>query len=195
MVQVANKKAPALAATGAKEKMAVAKGQYAIKRHTGQVYGYSFPNMQNAESVKNVNLAVNLLSAIASYGLFFRLTHVRGLEQTELPQTIQGVTDAFPVPHTAEKSGFFCFCHQRATGASCVRGYILAEHVLMFVRLRQLCIGWGACSVFFCAQSLKLCRWLMFSISFPAAYCGLSVCSSPASLLLAYLPVCRGEVL
>ena len=35
-----------------------------------------------------------------------------------LPQTKQGVTDAFPVPHTMEKNGLFCFVSNIATGLS-----------------------------------------------------------------------------
>lgn len=44
-----------------------------------------------------------------------------------LPQTVEGVTDALSSPKLVQKSGHFCFCHQRATGVSCGRGYILAE--------------------------------------------------------------------
>ena len=35
-----------------------------------------------------------------------------------VPQTVIGVTDAFPVPHTAEKSSHICFCQQAARGVS-----------------------------------------------------------------------------
>lgn len=44
-----------------------------------------------------------------------------------LPQTVEGVADALSSPKLVQKSGHFCFCHQRATGASCGRGYILVE--------------------------------------------------------------------
>lgn len=79
-----------------------------------------------------------------------------------LPQTRQGVTDAFRVPHTLEKSGHFCFVSNPAGGVSSGRCYILTEHVLMFVRLRRPCLGRGACSVFFCALIPKQDRCSMF---------------------------------
>lgn len=84
-----------------------------------------------------------------------------------LPQTRQGVTDAFRVPHTLEKSGHFCFVSNPAGGVSSGRCYILTEHVLMFVRLRRPCLGRGACSVFFCALIPKQdrCSMLRFFLS------------------------------
>ena len=90
-----------------------------------------------------------------------------GLSPILNPLTTQGVTVAFPVPHTMEKSGDFCFVSKPSTGASCGRCYILTEHVLMFVRLRRPCVGRGACSVFFCAPIPKLhrCPMLRFFLS------------------------------
>ena len=86
-----------------------------------------------------------------------------------LPQTTQGVADAFRVPHTLEKSGHFCFCHQLATGVPCGRGYILAEQ-RPDVRETQaaLCRPGSVVLPFFCAlQPLKLhrCSMLRFFLS------------------------------
>ena len=87
-----------------------------------------------------------------------------------LPQTRQGVTDAFRVPHTLEKSGHFCFVSNPAGGVSSGRCYILTEHVLMFVRLRRPCLGRGACSVFFCALIPKQDRCSMFRFFLSSRY-------------------------
>lgn len=55
------------------------------------------------------------------------LDFCRALWLSEGPQTVEGVTDALSSPKLVQKSGHFCFCHQRATGVACGRGYILAE--------------------------------------------------------------------
>ena len=65
------------------------------------------------------------------------LDFCRALWLSEGPQINEGVTDAFPVPHTVEKSGHFCFVSNPASGVPSGRCYILTEHVLMFVRLRR----------------------------------------------------------
>ena len=57
------------------------------------------------------------------------LTRARCLGQTELPQTVRGVTDAFRMPHMQEKSGLFCFVSIPATGVSCERRSILTGHL------------------------------------------------------------------
>lgn len=95
------------------------------------------------------------------------LDFCRALWLSEGPQTKQGVTDAFPVPHTVEKSGHFCFVSNPASGVPSGRCYILTEHVLMFVRLRRPCFGRGACSVFFYASIPKQsrCHMLRFFLS------------------------------
>ena len=95
------------------------------------------------------------------------LTSGRGFGNSDVPQTKQGVTDAFPVPHTVEKSGLFCFVSNIATGISCGRCYILTEHVPMIVRLGRPCFGRGACSVFFYASIPKQsrCHMLRFFLS------------------------------
>lgn len=54
------------------------------------------------------------------------LTRARCLGQTELPQTVQGVTDAFTVPHAVKRAVFF-FCQQYARGVPFARCYTLAE--------------------------------------------------------------------
>ena len=61
-----------------------------------------------------------------------------------VPQTVIGVTDAFPVPHTAEKSSHICFCQQAARGVSSGWFRYWRDNVLMFVRLRRLIVGRGA---------------------------------------------------
>ena len=89
---------------------------------------------------------------------------------SDVPQTKQGVTDAFPVPHTMEKSGLFCFVSNIATGISCGRCYILTEHVPMIVRLGRPCFGRGACSVFFYASIPKQSRCHMLRFFLPSRY-------------------------
>ena len=76
-----------------------------------------------------------------------------------LPQTVEGVTDALSSPKLVQKSGHFCFCHQRATGVSCGRGYILAEQ-RPGVRETPAALHWpgSVVSAFFCAQLPKQCR-------------------------------------
>ena len=61
-----------------------------------------------------------------------------------VPQTVIGVTDPFPVPHTAEKSSHICFCQQAARGVSSGWFRYWRDNVLMFVRLRRLITGRGA---------------------------------------------------
>lgn len=90
------------------------------------------------------------------------LTSGRGFGNADVPQINEGVTDAFPVPHTVEKSGHFCFVSNPASGVSSGRCYILTEHVLMFVRLRRPSLSRGTCSVFFCVQNPKSMRFHMF---------------------------------
>lgn len=89
------------------------------------------------------------------------LDFCRALWLSEGPQINEGVTDAFPVPHTVEKSGHFCFVSNPASGVPSGRCYILTEHVLMFVRLRRPSLSRGACSVFFCVQNPKSMRFPM----------------------------------
>jgi hypothetical protein len=70
---------------------------------------------------------LSLLSTLAGRAAAtFLLTSGRGFGNAGLPQTVEGVADALFSPKLVQKSGHFCFCHQRATGASCGRGYILA---------------------------------------------------------------------
>ena len=89
------------------------------------------------------------------------LTSPSALGNTDLPQTRQGVTDASLCPKQVRKSGLFCFVSNPATGASCGRCYILAEHVSDSVRAGRPCLGRGACSVFFCAPIPKQDRFPM----------------------------------
>ena len=70
-----------------------------------------------------------------------------------VPQTVIGVTDAFPVPHTAEKSSHICFCQQAARGVSSGWFRYWRDNVLMFVRLRRPYRAGERCSAFFCSQS------------------------------------------
>ena len=63
-------------------------------------------------------------------------------------------------PHD-EKSGFSCFCHQRATGASCGRGYILADQRPVSVRTGGLARAGERCFAFFCVQIPKSSRFFM----------------------------------
>mgnify|MGYP000548482471 CR=1 FL=1 len=69
----------------------------------------------------------------------------RALWFSGLPQTERGVTDAFPVPHTMEKSGFFCFVSNPASGVPSGRCYILTGHVQY---PRGLAASFGPGSVF-----------------------------------------------
>ena len=72
------------------------------------------------------------------------LTLPRVFGDNGLPQTTIGVTDAFPVPHTTEKSGHICFCQQAARGVSSGWFRYWRDNVLMFVRLRRLSKSRGA---------------------------------------------------
>lgn len=79
------------------------------------------------------------------------LTLPRVFGDNGLPQTTIGVTDAFPVPHTTEKSGHICFCQQAARGVSSGWFRYWRDNVLMFVRLRRLSKSRGALfRLFFC---------------------------------------------
>ncbi len=98
------------------------------------------------------------------------LTSGQGFGNSDVPQINEGVTDAFPVPHTVEKSGHFCFVSNPASGVSSGRCYILTEHVLMFVRLRRPSLSRGACSVFFCVQNPKSMRFHMLRFFLSSRY-------------------------
>lgn len=87
---------------------------------------------------------------------------------TGLPQTVQGLTDASPVPHTVEKNGHICFCQQAARGVSSGWFRYWRNNVLMFVRLRRLCTGRGALfppSFFIQFPKLYRCIMLRFFLS------------------------------
>ena len=98
------------------------------------------------------------------------LTSAAPFGNAGLPQTTQGVADAFRVPHTLEKSGHFCFVSNPASGVPSGRCYILTEHVPMFVRLGRPCLGRGACSVFFCASIPKQDRFTMLRFFLSSRY-------------------------
>lgn len=71
------------------------------------------------------------------------LTRARCLGQTELPQTVQGVTDAFTVPHAVKRAVFFLpAIRERCT--LCAVLYIGGSNVRVFVRPRRPCTGRGA---------------------------------------------------
>lgn len=101
------------------------------------------------------------------------LTRARCLGQTELPQTVRGVTDAFRMPHMQEKSGLFCFVSIPATGVSCERRSILTGH-LQYPRGLAASDWPGRVSrLFLRLQNPKQVRWFMHSIPlFRAASCG-----------------------
>lgn len=101
------------------------------------------------------------------------LTRARCLGQTELPQTVRGVTDAFRMPHMQEKSGLFCFISIPATGVSCERRSILTGH-LQYPRGLAASDWPGRVSrLFLRLQNPKQVRWFMHSIPlFRAASCG-----------------------
>lgn len=84
-----------------------------------------------------------------------------------VPQTVIGVTDAFPVPHTAEKSSHICFCQQAARGVSSGWFRYWRDNVLMFVRLRRLITGRGALFPPFLCSNPKTVRFLCSISSFP----------------------------
>lgn len=101
------------------------------------------------------------------------LTRARCLGQTELPQTVRGVTDAFRMPHMQEKSGLFCFVSIPATGVSCERCSILTGH-LQYPRGLAASDWPGRVSrLFLRLQNPKQVRWFMHSIPlFRSASCG-----------------------
>lgn len=101
------------------------------------------------------------------------LTRARCLGQTELPQTVRGVTDAFRMPHMQEKSGLFCFVSIPATGVSCERRSILTGH-LQYPRGLAASDWPGRVSrLFLRLQNPKQVRCFMHSIPlFRAASCG-----------------------
>ena len=101
------------------------------------------------------------------------LTRARCLGQTELPQTVRGVTDAFRMPHMQEKSGLFCFVSIPATGVSCERRSILTGH-LQYPRGLAASDWPGRVSrLFLRLQNPKQVRWFMHSIPlFRPASCG-----------------------
>ena len=101
------------------------------------------------------------------------LTCARCLGQTELPQTVRGVTDAFRMPHMQEKSGLFCFVSIPATGVSCERRSILTGH-LQYPRGLAASDWPGRVSrLFLRLQNPKQVRWFMHSIPlFRPASCG-----------------------
>ncbi len=86
----------------------------------------------------------------------------RGLWFSGFPQTVIGVTDAFPVPHTVEKSGHICFCQQAARGVSSGWFRYWRDNVLMFVRLRRLITGRGALFPPFFVLKSQNCETFMF---------------------------------
>ena len=101
------------------------------------------------------------------------LTRARCLGQTELPQTVRGVTDAFRMPHMQEKSGLFCFVSIPATGVSCERRSILTGH-LQYPRGLAASDWPGRVSrLFLRLQNPKQVRCFMHSIPlFRPASCG-----------------------
>lgn len=101
------------------------------------------------------------------------LTRARCLGQTELPQTVRGVTDAFRMPHMQEKSGLFCFVSIPATGVSCERRSILTGH-LQYPRGLAASDWPGRVSrLFLRLQNPKQVRWFMHSIPLShSASCG-----------------------
>ena len=101
------------------------------------------------------------------------LTCARCLGQTELPQTVRGVTDAFRMPHMQEKSGLFCFVSIPATGVSCERRSILTGH-LQYPRGLAASDWPGRVSrLFLRLQNPKQVRWFLHSIPlFRPASCG-----------------------
>lgn len=101
------------------------------------------------------------------------LTCARCLGQTELPQTVRGVTDAFRMPHMQEKSGLFCFVSIPAIGVSCERRSILTGH-LQYPRGLAASDWPGRVSrLFLRLQNPKQVRCFMHSIPlFRPASCG-----------------------
>ena len=95
----------------------------------------------------------------------------RGLWFSNLPQTVEGVADALSSPKLVQKSGHFCFCHQRATGASCGRGYILAEQRPGVRETPAAFDGPGSVVLpFFVPSPLKPSRFPMFRFFLSSRY-------------------------
>lgn len=113
------------------------------------------------------------LFAPGKWGELRLLTRARCLGQTELPQTVRGVTDAFRMPHMQEKSGLFCFVSIPATGVSCERRSILTGH-LQYPRGLAASDWPGRVSrLFLRLQNPKQVRCFMHSIPlFRPASCG-----------------------
>lgn len=114
------------------------------------------------------------LRTAAGWGELRLLTCARCLGQTELPQTVRGVTDAFRMPHMQEKSGLFRFVSIPATGVSCERRSILTGH-LQYPRGLAASDWPGRVSrLFLRLQNPKQVRCFMHSIPLfrPASYGG-----------------------
>ena len=102
------------------------------------------------------------------------LTHACCLGQTELPQTVQGVTDAFTVPHAVKRAVFFSASNTREVYP--LRGAIHWRKQRPGVRETPAAFHWpgSVVSAFFCILNPpKQCRCFMHSIPlFRPASCG-----------------------
>lgn len=90
------------------------------------------------------------------------LTRARCLGQTELPQTVQGVTDAFTVPHAVKRAVFFSASNTREVYP--LRGAIHWRKQRPGVRETPAALHWpgSVVSAFFCI--LRACLETHLSI-------------------------------
>ena len=102
------------------------------------------------------------------------LTRARCLGPTEIPQTVQGVTDAFTVPHAVKRAVFFSASNTREVYP--LRGAIHWRKQRPGVRETPAALHWpgSVVSAFFCILNPpKQCRCFMHSIPlFRPASCG-----------------------
>lgn len=102
------------------------------------------------------------------------LTHARCLGHGGVPQTVQGVTDAFTVPHTVKRAVFFSASNTREVYP--LRGAIHWRKQRPGVRETPAALHWpgSVVSAFFCILNPpKQCRCFMHSIPlFRPASCG-----------------------
>ena len=122
------------------------------------------------------------------------LTLGRTLRHGGGPLTVQGISDAFRVPNTQEKSGLFCFCKPSRQWSTLWPGLHIGGTTSGIREDRRPCTGRGASSrLFLCLQTLKQCRYPMTSISLsrPASH-GPELTAALAALLGSTLPAsCR----
>ena len=121
--------------------------------------------------VDNADILCSIMREYARHG---GLTSRRSAGMVKFPNRVRRIRRLIRTPYGA-KSGLYCFCQPCATGVSS-GGYILAEHVLMFVRLRRPYSGRGACSAFWRLKPLQQSRCLM-------THTTLSVWPRPRSIL------------